>query len=256
MSFHRARRNFVQSLAGYSIISYLLQLKDRHNGNILLHANGSIIHIDFGFLLSNSPGKVRVHARDGTPPCTRASLVEPITTLAAQRTIAAQHSARIRTPTDHPSRPPTPLPPLARLVAQNMGFEAAPFKLTGEWVELMGGIGSPWFRYYRTLVVRGFQEARRHRDKLLLIAQATYKGVGGSFPCFRAGEHTLEALRQRFQPDMTPQQYARFASNLIDNSLDNWRTGAYDCVSDHSLSPSFPLASDFIIVWCFGADQC
>ena len=125
---------------------------------------------------------------------------------------------------------------LAQIVAQNMGFEAAPFKLTGEWVELMGGIGSPWFRYYRTLVVRGFQEARRHRDKLLLIAQATYKGVGGSFPCFRAGDHTLDALRQRFQPDMTPQQYARFASNLIDNSLDNWRTGAYDCVSDHALA--------------------
>ena len=160
-------------------------------------ASRSLVHIDFGFLLSNSPGK-------------------------------------------------------------NMGFEAAPFKLTGEWVELMGGIGSPWFRYFSTLVVRGFQvrwppmspsmsrrlspsptlrpsscsplqEARRHREKLLLIVHATYRGVHGQLPCFRAGEAAVEAMRQRFQPDMSQQQYARFAASLIDGSLDNWRTGAYDC---------------------------
>ena len=52
-----AKRNFMKSLAEYCLVTYFLQVKDRHNGNILLHRDGSIIHIDFGFFLSSAPGK-------------------------------------------------------------------------------------------------------------------------------------------------------------------------------------------------------
>jgi hypothetical protein len=104
-NFEVARGNFIISLATYCIVCYVIQLKDRHNGNILLDHDGHIIHIDFGFILGTS---VSVCAITG-------------------------QGVRVT----------------AKTPGGNFGFEKAPFKLTSEFVELMGGVNSQHFRRFR-----------------------------------------------------------------------------------------------------------
>ena len=55
--FRKAQAEFSRSLAGYSILMWLLLLRDRHNANLMLDDDGHYFHVDFGFVLGHSTGK-------------------------------------------------------------------------------------------------------------------------------------------------------------------------------------------------------
>ncbi|EIE18937.1 phophatdylinositol 4-kinase [Coccomyxa subellipsoidea C-169] len=162
-----AQRAFAESMAGYSIACYLLQIKDRHNGNILLDDAGHLIHIDFGFMLSNSPGSVN--------------------------------------------------------------FEAAPFKLTRELLEVMDssseGHPSEMFDYYKVLCIQGFLASRKHADRIILLVEMM---AASGCPCFKAGARAVHNLRKRFHLNLTETQCVEVVLAMIADSLDAWRTRQYD----------------------------
>ncbi|KAG8231773.1 hypothetical protein J437_LFUL010748 [Ladona fulva] len=165
--FLTAQKNFVYSCAAYSLVCYLLQVKDRHNGNILLDEDGHVIHIDFGFMLSASP--------------------------------------------------------------KNLGFESSPFKLTPEFVAVMGGEGSDLFNYFRVLLLQGLLSARKHKDSVLQLVEIMR--AGSQLPCFRAGGgSTVQGLANRFHLTMTDEQLQSHVDSLVRSSLVSLSTKLYDRV--------------------------
>uniref|UniRef100_A0A1I7Y847 1-phosphatidylinositol 4-kinase n=1 Tax=Steinernema glaseri TaxID=37863 RepID=A0A1I7Y847_9BILA len=163
-TFLIAQQNFVQSCAAYCLACYFLQVKDRHNGNILLDAEGHLIHIDFGFILSISP--------------------------------------------------------------RNLGFETSPFKLTSELVEVMGGLKSDMFEYFKILMLRGLIAARKHHERLMSIVEIQM--LGFPLPCFRAGSQTLRYLRERFHFNCTEEQLHQLIDSMVEQSRDSLTTRLYD----------------------------
>ena len=168
-SFKKAMNNFVSSLAGYSLVCYFLQIKDRHNGNILIDNEGHIIHIDFGFLLSNAPGK-------------------------------------------------------------GLKFENAPFKLSKDMVDCLGGIKGKYFMEFRKLLKKGFSAVHKHRHKIIILVEMMWCGHGKKLECFEMGQETIDALKTRLNPkdEMNKANIHKLVDNLIGQSVDNWRTKWYD----------------------------
>eukprot|EP00736_Rhodelphis_marinus_P009699 Rmarinus@m.25990 len=165
--YRRALRCYVRSLAGYCLVTYILQVKDRHNGNIMVDSEGHVIHIDFGFFLSNSPGK-------------------------------------------------------------GINFEKAPFKLTKDFVDVLGGTDTKAFRRFCNHVIKGFLALRKRSDKIIMLVEMMMHG-NENLPCFAGGrEAVIEGLRQRFQEKLTRQQCVAHVQKLIENSIDNWRNRWYD----------------------------
>ena len=165
--FEEGQKNFAESLAGYSLVCYLLSIKDRHNGNILLSKDGCIIHIDFGFILGISPGG-------------------------------------------------------------NMNFENAPFKITKDYVNLMGGVDSSIFCYFKSLFLRGLFVARKNVDIIANLIEGM--GMGVPMPCFegRNLKEIISNFKDRCFFKFSEVEIVPLVNNLFDKAVNSWRTTQYD----------------------------
>ena len=165
--FEESQKNFAESLAGYSLVCYLLAIKDRHNGNILLDKDGCIIHIDFGFILGISPGG-------------------------------------------------------------NLNFENAPFKITRDYINLLGGIDSSVFCYFKSLFLRGLFAARKKVDIIANLIEAM--GLGVPMPCFngRNLKEIINSFKERCFVKFSEVEIVPLVNNLFEKSVNSWRTTQYD----------------------------
>jgi phosphatidylinositol kinase/protein kinase (PI-3 family) len=165
-SLEAARRRFAQSLAGYSIVAYLLALKDRHNGNIMITSEGRVVHIDYGFAFGQAPGNA-------------------------------------------------------------FSFERAEFKLTKEYGDTLGGVGSPAWKYYVKMVEDGLVAAREYAQPAITMIEIM--SFQSEFPCFKGqGSRPLESFKRRLLRDLSPEAVRAKAQSFVSHSYDHAGTNLYD----------------------------
>lgn len=115
----------------------------------------------------------------------------------------------------------------------NWNWEQAPFKLTQEFIDVMGGTNSDLFAYFRMLVIRGFLEARAHVDEFVVLCDV--HAHTSHMPCFSgpaaaaSPNGVIDAMRQRFAMHLkTEAEVEKYVDELIDSSINNWRSTKYD----------------------------
>ncbi|WEW60107.1 phosphatidylinositol-4- kinase [Emydomyces testavorans] len=188
--FQEARSNFVKSMAAYSVISYLLQFKDRHNGNIMIDDAGHIIHIDFGFCFDIAPGGIRFERA----PFKLTS--EMIAVMGGQAPHYHHHH--------HQSIP------------------------SSGALSLPGGsshnpLNSQSYRWFEALVVKAFLASRPYHTQLSHIVTLM---LDSGLPCFKPD--TLKNFRDRFVLEKSEHEAAQYMRELVRKSYANISTRGYD----------------------------
>lgn len=123
----------------------------------------------------------------------------------------------------------------------SVGFESAPFKLTQEYVDVLGGAQSTEFEKFRALCKQAFQgmsllasiflasanqhlALRKSADDLVLLVDLM--GKESRMPCFSSGVlYATTQLRQRFQLQLSEAEAETFVDDvLIQKSLGSYFT--------------------------------
>lgn len=106
---------------------------------MLIDKEGHLIHIDFGFMLTDAPGR-------------------------------------------------------------GLKFETAPFKLSADFVRILGGPEGEGFRRFRNSMVAGFQALNKHSAKIILLVQMV-AAAQSDLSCFKGGtKEAVDQLKERLCP--------------------------------------------------------
>lgn len=70
--------------------------------------------------------------------------------------------------------------------SQKLGFEQSPFKLTPEFVEVMGGLESELLSEFQHLLLKGLMAARKHMDRVINLVE-----IMRSSKCACARQHYI-----------------------------------------------------------------
>lgn len=68
-----------------------------------------------------------------------------------------------------------------------------PFKLTDEYVDILGGYDSNLFKRFRKMFFEGFKAIRKHKEKIILLVKMM---ENSNLKCLK--EKTLYDLERRF----------------------------------------------------------
>ena len=106
----------------------------------------------------------------------------------------------------------------------SIGFESAPFKLTQEYVDVVGGQSSERFQQFRSLCKQSFQALRKRADDLVGLVEIM--GRESRMPCFSSGvAYAAAALKQRFQLQLSEAEAEVFVDeHVINKSLGSYYT--------------------------------
>jgi len=164
-AFRTAMNNYINSMSAYSVVSYLIGIKDRHNGNVMIDTEGHLIHIDFGFVFGLAPGKA-------------------------------------------------------------FSMEKAPWKLTKEMADVMGGVKSADFIEYQRQCTQALLVARRHAKQVKSLMEMM--SHHSSYPAFQYNRHAIRDFMYRLMLDIPDKDVEKKVGAMMRKSYNHQGTNLYD----------------------------